>query len=84
MKIANSWSAEERSEIEVLCLRNRVLLRRVDSMLGMDASLETLSTRQILNVAGLMIDENKKHIAELESTLRSDRRLTEKRGGHHD
>jgi hypothetical protein len=84
MKTGSSWSAEERAEIEVLCQRNRELLLRVDIMLGMRTSLETLSTREILIVTGLMIEENKRHIAELESTLQNYRRQTEKRGGDHD
>ena len=81
MRIGSSLNPDERAEIEVLCQRNRELLRRVDSMLGVRTSLETLATREILIIADQMIDENKKHIAELEEMLRGERRQTEKRGG---
>jgi hypothetical protein len=74
--IGRNRTVTESAEIEALCQRNRELLLRVDFMLGMDTSLATLSTSEILIVASLMIDENKRRIVELKDTLRSEQSRT--------
>jgi hypothetical protein len=84
MRIRSNWTANGRAEVDALCQRNRELLLRMEFMLGVDRPIESLSTSDCLRIVGLQIEQMNRDIDELELTLRSDRRQTEKRGGHHD